>query len=313
MTIGNRQPQGANTMADDLPTRRLTDTITLHDGARSLPMSVLSFGDPDRPVDVIWLHANGLNAATYRHVLSPLGERLRILAIDQRGHGGTPQQYAIADKRDAYDLRDDLLALMEIVATERPVILAGHSIGGCVSLLAAAEAPRRVRSLALFDPVIMAQAAEAAVIRAGGRVVPDSPLAAGARRRRREYPSREAVMASYRGRAIFTNWPDAALEGYVTTGFRDRPDGSVELSCAPEWEAAIFSAHGHDTWDAMSRIEAPVRILRAEHGSTCTVSAASEFPRPAGQVEVTTVAGTNHFLPIERPELVREVLLNLAG
>ena len=289
------------------------ETFLLHEGRRALPMAALSFGDPSRPVDIIWSHANGLNAATYRHVLAPLSPHLRILAVDQRGHGGTPQNCDIANKRDAYDLRDDLLALLEIVADRRPVVLAGHSIGGCVSLLAAAEAPHRVNGLALFDPVIMAQAAEAALIQAGGRVVPDSPLAAGARKRRREYPSRDAVMASYRGRAIFTNWPDAALEGYVAAGFRDRPDGGVELSCAPEWEAAIFSAHGHDTWEAMARIEAPIRILRAEHGSTCAVSLAADFPRPAGQVEVTTVLDANHFLPIERPELVHEVLLAMAG
>jgi pimeloyl-ACP methyl ester carboxylesterase len=296
-------------MADDLPTQQFTDCVVVHSGARPLPMSVLAFGDPNRPVDVVWLHANGLNAATYRDMLSPLGEHLRVLAIDQRGHGGTPQLCDIADKRDAYDLRDDLLALLEIVAADRPVILAGHSLGGCVSLLAAAEAPARVRGMALFDPVVLSQATEAALIQAGGRMLPESGLAAKARSRRNDFPSREAALANYKGRAIFTTWPDAAVEGYVEAGFRDLPGGGgVELSCAPAWEAANFTAHGHDSWEAMARIEAPIIIHRAEHGSTCSISTAAEFPRPAGQVEVITVAGATHFLPIEKPELVRQVL-----
>ena len=300
-------------MADDLPTPQSTDTILLHSGAHALPMSMLAFGDPDRPVDVIWLHANGLNAATYRDMLSPLGAHLRVLAIDQRGHGGTPQQCEIANKHDAYDLRDDLLALLEIVAAERPVILAGHSLGGCVSLLAAAEAPARVRGVALFDPVVLSQAAEAALIQAGGRMMAESGLAAKARSRRNDFPSREAALANYKGRAIFTTWPDAAVEGYVEAGFRDLPGGGVELSCAPAWESANFSAHGHDSWEAMARIKAPVIIHRAEHGSTCSITTAADFPRQAGQVEVITVPGSTHFLPIEQPELVRRVLRERAG
>lgn len=296
-------------MADEMPNGRRASTITIHSGDRALPMAMLSFGDSSRPVDVVWLHANGLNATTYHHMLAPLGEHLRVLAIDQRGHGGTPQQCGIADKRDAYDLRDDLLALLDIVARERPVILAGHSLGGCVSLLAAAEAPTQVRGLALFDPVVLAQATEAALIQSGGRMLPESGLAAGALNRRKDFPSREAVLASYRGRAIFKTWPDAALEGYVEAGFRDRPEGGVELTCAPAWEAANFTAHGHDSWDAMARIQAPIVIHRAEQGSTCSIASAGEFPRPAGQVEVITVPGTTHFLPIEQPELVRRVLL----
>ena len=49
-------------------------------------MACLYFGPPGRPVDVVFSHANGFNARTYRTVLAPLGE-LRILAVDLRGHG----------------------------------------------------------------------------------------------------------------------------------------------------------------------------------------------------------------------------------
>ena len=114
-------------------------------------------------------------------------------------------------------------------------------------------------------------------------------------------------------RAIFSTWPEQALRDYVEAGFRDLPGGEVELACAPEWEAAIFAAHGHDIWEAMAKIAAPVRIWRAEDGSTCAIAEASQFPRPARQVEVVTVPGATHFLPIERPDLVRDALLAVAA
>jgi pimeloyl-ACP methyl ester carboxylesterase len=262
---------------------------------------------------VIWLHANGFNAWTYRNTLAPLAPELQLLAIDQRGHGGTPQDRAVEGKRDALDMRDDLLALLTVVSPARPVILAGHSLGGCISLLAAAEAPSRVRAVALFDPVILSREVSARATAANGVAISESPLVAKARNRRRRFASRDEVYVAYRGRAIFSTWPEAALRDYIQAGFRDLPDGEVELACAPEWEAAIFAAHGHDIWDAMSRIEAPVRIYRAERGSTCAVAEAADFPRPQGQVRVTTVPGSTHFLPIEQPEVVREALLEISA
>src|SRR5581483_9820808 len=205
----------------------------------------------------------------------------------------------------------DLLALLEAIDAPAPIVLAGHSMGGCVSLLAAAEAPRRVQALALFDPVIISKEAQAFVLE-GNRSF-ESPLVSGARSRRRTFASKQAAFESYQGRSIFKAWPEEALRGYVEAGFRALPDGTVELACAPEWEAAGFAGQAHDIWDAMARVQAPVSIWRAEVGTTCSIANAAQFPRPAGQVSVTTVPGATHFLPIERPDIVREGLLEVAG
>jgi pimeloyl-ACP methyl ester carboxylesterase len=286
--------------------------IEVHDGPQKLGIAGLSSGPANEP-DVIWLHANGFNAKTYLNTLGPIANQLNILAIDQRGHGGTAQGKSAAGKTDALDMRDDLLALLQVVSPEAPVILSGHSMGGCVSLLAAAEVPQRVRALVLFDPVILSRDAAKRAMGSRGSALAEAPLVAKARSRRAQFPSRQAVFESYHRRSIFSGWPEAALRDYIDAGFRDLPDGGVELSCAPEWEAAIFAAHGHDIWTAMSRIECPVWIYRAEQGSTCAISRASEFPRPPGQVRVHTVAGSTHFLPIERPEVVRGALLEVAA
>ena len=300
-------------MLKDSPARLTAVGIDVRTRSQTLRIAGWSTEPTGRSPDVIWLHANGFNAWTYRNTLAPLAPELDVLAIDQRGHGATPQAAAIEDKRDALDMRDDLLGLLEVVSPDRPVILAGHSLGGCVSLLAAAEAPQRVRAIALFDPVILSREATTRAMGAGGAAISESPLVSKARTRRRRFGSKQEAFFAYNGRAIFTTWPEAAVQDYVEAGFRDHPSGEVELACAPEWEAANFAAHGHDIWDAMARIEAPVSIYRAEHGSTCAIAEAGEFPRPAGQVQVQTVAGATHFLPIERPELVQEALRRVAA
>lgn len=300
-------------MSDTATTGFAAVGVDVHEGAGKLRIAGLSNGGPSGRPTVVWLHANGFNARTYLHTLAPVTQHLNVLAIDQRGHGATPQNASAGGKADALDMRDDLLALLDVVYPDERVILAGHSLGGCVSLLAAAEAPDRVRALALFDPVVLSQAAAQGAMQAQGAAASEHTLVAKARNRRARFASRQEAFEVYRQRSIFRGWPQEALRDYVEAGFRDLPDGSVELACAPEWEAANFAAHGHDIWAAMARIEAPVRIYRAEQGSTCAIARTSEFPRPPGQAVVVTVPGSTHFLPIEAPEVVRSALLEIAA
>jgi pimeloyl-ACP methyl ester carboxylesterase len=292
--------------ADEFATpRRRTFAIK----SRGLPgeLAALDFGDPARPIDVIFLHANGFNAMTYRSILSPLARGLRILAVDQQGHGLSAQRSAAEGRPDWLDMRDDFVALLDAVDTG-PVVLSGHSMGGAVGVLSAAERPGRVRALALFDPVLISLETRA---KAPGGGSLDNPLAVGAERRRAVFPSRDMAFKSYHGRGAFRTWPDQAVLDYVADGFRDLPDGTVTLSCAPAWEASSFRAHGHDVWPAMRRIEAPVRILRAEVGSTCHLTTPEEFNPDNPNVTVETITGSTHFLPIERGDLVRETLLEM--
>ena len=69
------------------PPRRLTVPVNNRFGVGEL--SVMDFGDEKRPVDLVFVHANGFNAATYRSLLAPLSGSLRILAPDLHGHGRT--------------------------------------------------------------------------------------------------------------------------------------------------------------------------------------------------------------------------------
>ena len=79
----------------------------------------------------------------------PLAEHYRLLLIDRRGFGESPADGRVDFERDA----DDVAALLEDGAH-----LVGHSYGGVVSLLAAAQRPDAVRSLTLIEPPAFALA-----------------------------------------------------------------------------------------------------------------------------------------------------------
>ncbi len=265
-------------------------------------MAALEFGPPDRPVDIVFSHANGYNARTYRSILAPLAGDFRILALDLRGHGASELPDVIEGRAGWHEFRDDLLALLG-EACEAPPVLAGHSMGGTSSLLAAAKDPACARALALFDPVIVPLEAQQ-----DEEAMRSSPLAMGADRRRAVFASRQAAFDAYRGRGGFRTWSDEQLADYVEGGFRATPDGEVTLSCRPAWEASNFRLHNYDGLAAFRESRCPIRVLRAAEGSTCRIDGYEDELTAGGRITVETVPGTSHFLPMERPDLVRETL-----
>ena len=107
----SRLPRGGLTGMDALALsapRRLTVPIDNRWGGGE--MAVLDFGDPARPVDLIFAHANGFNAYAYRSLLQPLSGALRIWAPDLRGHGQTRLPARPEGRRCWKDHRDDLIA-----------------------------------------------------------------------------------------------------------------------------------------------------------------------------------------------------------
>jgi len=286
-----------------MPPRRMMVPIRNRWGAGE--MAVMDFGDPKRPVDLVFVHGNGLNAATYRSLLAPLSSSLRIMAPDLRGHGLSQLPAEVHGRRGWGDYRDDLIALLETLPGP-PIALAGHSMGGTSALLAAAARPARVSRLVMLDPVILSRPMTIAmglpVLR---HMTRGMPMVKAALRRRERFDDRKQALESYRGRGAFKGWPDMMLADYVSEGLVDADPG-VSLACKPVWEASNFAAQGHDPWAALKRIERPVTVLKAEHGSTCSLS------QDRRGVTVRTVAGGNHFFPMLKPDVARDALFDAA-
>jgi len=270
-------------------------------------MAVLDLGDPKRPVDLIFVHANGFNALTYRSLLQPLSGALRIWAPDLRGHGRTRLPAVPNGRRSWKDHRDDLICLLEAIDGP-PVALAGHSIGGTSGLMAAAERPDRVSRLLLLDPVVWRREMVWAMnLPLAGLLSQRFPIVANTLRRRALFDSREQAMSAYRGRGAFKGWPDMMLADYLADGLVET-DCGLELACAPAWEASNYAAQAHDPWRALASYPGAVRILKAETGALCAVAPSSRRPN----VEAETVAGGGHLFPMTHAELTRDALLDLA-
>jgi pimeloyl-ACP methyl ester carboxylesterase len=296
-------------MTDIFATAAQRSDLVLDDGK----VSTLRWGRAEGTPDLVFLHATGFNALTYDPLLAPLAERASVMAIDQRGHGLSTLPADPAGLIDWWPYARDMVAVLDRLVPKGapPVVLAGHSMGGMVSLLAATQRPEAVRGLVLLDPVFMPPMVRIALFTPWGRARSRRfGLAVGAAKRRPVFPSKAEALATYRTRKAFATWSPGFLEAYVEGGFVPDPEG-VRIACAPAWESATFSAQRHASWAALKRAPMPVRILAAGSGST-VVGGTAKIARVAPRVVAETMdPETTHFFPMERPDRVRRVLAEM--
>jgi pimeloyl-ACP methyl ester carboxylesterase len=265
---------------------------------RGLRLRYLDFGGDGPPL--LFLHATGFHAWLW----APYAERFRathrVLALDQRGHGESdkpPTGYRWEE------FGADLAGVLDALALDR-VHAVGHSKGATAIAGAAAAGTERLASAVLIDPVLFAGPLASAPVW-------ESPIAAGARRRREVWPSRAAMFESLRARMPFETWREEFVRLYVDHGVADRPDGQVALLCPSAIEAQVYAhAPMTDGFALLERLTVPVLLVRGAQSPGLGAREVAEALRrlPAGTV--LTVPGAGHFVPMEGPD---EVMAAIAG
>jgi pimeloyl-ACP methyl ester carboxylesterase len=130
-------------------------------------------------------------------------------------------------------------------------------------------------------------------------------------RRRRDFASPSDAVEALRGRGAFKTWRTPFLEDYVVDGVLRQDSGSYALACTPEWESAVFDAHRYRPWAALRRLRKkriPIVVLQAERESTSPPDADQRIHAIRPDAAITKVPGTTHFVPMERPYVVRDAL-----
>ncbi|MHB8068911.1 MAG: alpha/beta fold hydrolase [Desulfobaccales bacterium] len=118
---------------------RIVDPITWH------------FAEQGDGPPLLLLHGLGASSFSFRHNLSPLAEKFRVLAPDLPGHGSSPAPLDADYRLEA--LIRGLHGFLELRGL-RQVAVAGNSLGGGLALMLARDYPERVAALILLDPAV---------------------------------------------------------------------------------------------------------------------------------------------------------------
>ena len=111
---------------------------------RGLDFHYREYPGAGRPI--VLLHGLASNSRWWILVGPLLAKRFRVLALDQRGHGGS----ATPDEYDFASVVGDLASFVDELGLDRPVIV-GHSWGGNVAIEYAATRQERPAGIVLVD------------------------------------------------------------------------------------------------------------------------------------------------------------------
>jgi pimeloyl-ACP methyl ester carboxylesterase len=254
-------------------------------------------------------HATGLCAGTYAPLAERLRAHLRVVGMDDRGHGRTRAPADLHKLKNWDIFVDDLESFLENLG--EPVIAMGHSLGAAVSLLLAVKRPELIRALVLIDPTILPFSWMwwwyLAKLTGLARFV---PIVATAARRKSVWPDRASILGAYRSKAVFQTWNDGFLDAYVNHGTEKTEHGKIRLCCNPAWESKCFAACPHDIWRFIPRLQKPALVLYGADSDTFLAQAAEKFKAKVPHTAFRCFEKTGHFVPMERPDETAEVILD---
>jgi pimeloyl-ACP methyl ester carboxylesterase len=166
----------------DAPPRWFTEAISAPFDRRTLmvsgcPINYLVWGDPDNP-PLVLVHGGAAHAMWWSMVALELARHYFVVAPDLSGHGDSGHR----EKYPAQGWADEVIAVADDAAGGRPPVLVGHSMGGLVSIVAAAVHGERLAGAIIVDAPVRRpdpESDEASGGRAfrGPKVYPDLPTA----------------------------------------------------------------------------------------------------------------------------------------
>lgn len=253
-------------------------------------------GDP-----LLMVHATGFCAGAYGPLAALLTSRFHVWGLDVRGHGDSAEP--ASHTMDWQEAADDVLAALEAIGPSRHGVVGfGHSMGGALLVEAQRRRPGVLRGAWLFEPIVTPPRDEWAAT--------ESPLSISARRRRRDFPSRDEALRRYAARSPLGVLRADCLAAYVTEGFRDTDEG-VTLKCSPEWEATTFEATGTVVVGDLVDLDLPAVIARGERDDTTVGPAAMALAvadtLPGAVLQRFDHVG--HFGPLQDPDTVAEAII----
>lgn len=239
---------------------------------------------------LVLVHGLGGTAASWRHVAPHLADVARVIAYDVRGAGGsetTPGPYTL----DL--LADDLGALLDTLGLTTAVV-AGHSMGATIALLAASRQPERIAGViaigTAFEPADQAA-------RAGLAGLADTV----------EEHGMGAVAESL---ATFGTSPTFAVE--EPERFRDLVDGLRATDpagfAARARALGTFAAGRH-----LSEPRMPVLVLAAQADPLSPMAANKLLTASLANAALISLDDDRHESPAAQPELLAGEIRRFLG
>lgn len=262
---------------------------------------------------LVFSHANSFGASTYRVLFRHLRARgFKVRAVEQFGHH---PDYPATDNWPHLVRQLIDFTRAETARSGERAWLVGHSLGGLLSVMAAAREPAIARGIVLLDsPLLGGWKATTLGVFKSTQVVGSVSPGAISRRRRQHWPDKAAALEHFRHKKAFARWDPQVLDDYIEHGTHDA-EGQRVLSFDRDIETAIYNTLPDNLERLLQRhpLKCPAAFiggLQSRELRQVGMTLSDKVTR--GRVQM--VDGT-HLFPMERPlataAAIEAAILNL--
>jgi pimeloyl-ACP methyl ester carboxylesterase len=224
-----------------------------------------------------------VNAHWFDFVAAGFTGSYHVRALDQRGHGDSaraePPDYSyeryaadVAEVVEKLDLRD--------------FVLVGHSMGGLVSLVYAANYPGRVKKIVVVDSTLVATPDRVAVLHeVGGR-------------EGRTYSTRGEFVDNFRVRPAGTTAAQEILRYLAERSGRQGPDGLWRH----KFDRNVYSKRVFlDIPPHWNRIGIPALLVKGGRSDRITPAIVADAKSRCPHIDLVEVPGADHHVTLDNP------------
>ncbi len=186
-----------------------------------------------------------------------------------------------------------------------PVVLVGHSLGGMLSLMLAAQYPALANAVVMVDAPAVG-GLQAKVLQLSKTLSLNEKFSPGAisSKRRNAWQSLEEVRAHFASKKIFAKWDPQVLNDYVIHGtHEEHTEQGVQrvLSFDRNIETQIYNSVPHNLERLLKKypLACPVSLVAARHSREMRL-AGTDFTQKITKGRMMMIDGT-HLVPMEKP------------
>jgi pimeloyl-ACP methyl ester carboxylesterase len=185
-----------------------------------------------------------------------------------------------------------------------PIIGVGHSLGGVLHLLVAAENPELYRQIVLLDaPIISRLSSRGIQVLKMTKLIDRYSPSQTTRFRRSLWETRDEAFEHFRQKPKFAAFDADVLRDYVTHGLVETEKG-FQLFFKPSIEAAIYRTIPHDLPNLRGRLTVPTTYLGGTDSAEARLARLS-FMRKHFSIDFHFIKGS-HLFPLENPRKTAE-------
>ena len=267
------------------PQEPLSKDVTLSNG-----LNMRYYQWPGEGPNLIFLHPSSGYGRMWDQTAPHLSGRMQVFALDQRGHGDTGRPDG---SYTAEEYAQDLHLFITQLGLEKAIV-AGHSLGGRVAQVFAAEHPEQAQSIILvggphYSNFFQQRHRADAVLQGAERM----------RASQTRFASEDEALSYFK--AYRPTDSDDALRHRIRHNCRPLPNGAVETSYDNVRVAQGLAHMADDLAVYAARVRCPVAIIRGAGSTHLTQEEAHRLAAFWKDAWVMDVDG-DYTLEVENPE-----------